>query len=598
MAVWVRPPREWQEAAFADYTSRMAQDYLAAVCPGGGKTEFALAVASHLLQSGRINFVVVVSPSDALTKQWADKAALFGIPLSPEVRSKAPWSLPRDFKGISTTYQLLAAPGTGAPTGFSTLMQMRNVLVIFDEAHHAGETKAWGEALMRAFELARHRLLLTGTPKRSDTAKIPFATYTESQKSVVRIVRDYNYGTGRGVRDQVIRRLDARFYDAEVNELAFGEKVPISVNISDAVTQADRSKFMGAVIDPDSGWFSKLLPEVDRELQGIRQSVPNAGCLILANTQEHVKAYARLVKQVTGHDAVTVTSDDPAARLALENFANGDAPYIIAVRMVSEGVDIPRLRVLVWLTRTKTELFFAQGTARVVRIPDSRDTTPAVVFMPALDVLRELAQGIEDDIDHEIDLLEQQAKAEQAAARAESAASAEVPASPLDGLDGEPRDAQLLLGASLSVDNLELESTLFGPEAHEAQIHHAAQQIVDEDGLPQTQIALIRKLIDRGRIIFPGIASVAPLQEDTSAAQDSTHVRDALWRVRDDLKARLNTRAKYLARRYFNDDFKMVRNRINQETGARAEYGTTDQMRRGLAFAEKWAHDLEAGKNA
>ncbi|MDX3855929.1 DEAD/DEAH box helicase [Streptomyces sp. AK02-01A] len=594
MAVWVRPPREWQEAAFADYTSRMAQNYLAAVCPGGGKTEFALAVASHLLQSGSINFVVVVSPSDALTKQWADKAALFGIPLSPEVHSKSPWSLPRDFKGISTTYQLLAAPGSGAPSGFSTLMQMRHVLVIFDEAHHAGEKKAWGEALTKAFELARHRLLLTGTPKRSDTSKIPFATYTQNEKGIARIVRDYNYGTGRGVRDQVIRRLDTRFYDAEVNELAFGEKVPVSANISDAVTQADRSKFMGAVIDPDSGWFSKLLPEVDRELQGVRQSVPNAGCLILANSQEHVKAYARLVKQVTGHDAVTVTSDDPAARLALEKFAHSDAPYIIAVRMVSEGVDIPRLRVLVWLTRTKTELFFAQGTARVVRIPDPQDTTPAVVFMPALDVLRELAQGIEDDIDHEIDLLEQQAKAEQAAARADST---EGSASPIDGLDDEPPSTQLLLGTSFSIDNLALESTLFGPEAHEAQIHHAAQQIIDEDGLPQIQIALIRKLIDRGRIVLPGIPTPDQHHKIVSATQESPNAQDALWRVRNDLKVRLHTRAKYLARRYFNDDFKMVRNRINQETGARADYGTTDQLHRGLNFAEEWARNLEAGKN-
>ena len=596
MAVWIRPPREWQEAAFADYTSRMAQDYLAAVCPGGGKTEFALAVATQLLQAGRINFVVVVSPSDALTKQWADKAAQFGIPLSPEVRAKTPWNLPRDFKGISTTYQLLAKTGTGAPAGFSTLMQMRDVLVIFDEAHHAGENKAWGDALVHAFDLARHRLLLTGTPKRSDTAKIPFATYADSVPGSVRIVRDYDYGTGRGVRDQVIRRLDARFYDAEVNELGFGEKVPISANISDAVTQGDRSKFMGAVIDPDSGWFSKLLPEVDRELQGIRESVPNAGCLILANSQEHVKSYARLVKQITGHDAVTVTSDDPAARAALEAFSDSDAPYIIAVRMVSEGVDIPRLRVLVWLTRTKTELFFAQGTARVVRIPDPRDTTPAVVFMPALDMLRELAQGIEADIDHEIDLLEEEVKAEQAAARAAAKASPPSATSAEDDLDGGAPGGQLILGTSLSVDNLELESTLFGSEAHEAQMHHAAQQIIDEDELPQTQIALIRKLIARGRIALPGYSSAAPGQNNLPAPQEPARMRDALWRVRDDLRTRLHTRAKYLARRYFNDDFKKVRNRINQETGARADFGTADQLRRGLEFAEAWERDLGKGK--
>ena len=48
-------------------------------------------------------------------------------------------------------------------------------------------------------------------------------------------------------------------------------------------------------------------------------------------------------------------------------FADGDAPWIVAVRMVSEGVDIPRLRVGVYATNTVTELFFRQAVGRLVR---------------------------------------------------------------------------------------------------------------------------------------------------------------------------------------------------------------------------------------
>jgi superfamily II DNA or RNA helicase len=41
--------------------------------------------------------------------------------------------------------------------------------VILDEIHHAGDERAWGESLLVAFEHARRRLALSGTPFRSDT---------------------------------------------------------------------------------------------------------------------------------------------------------------------------------------------------------------------------------------------------------------------------------------------------------------------------------------------------------------------------------------------------------------------------------------------
>jgi superfamily II DNA or RNA helicase len=294
--IWVRRPREWQEAAFGDFTSRMPETYLAAVCPGGGKTEWALAVARYLMLQKLIDWVLVVSPTDALTRQWADKAAQYDIPLNPEMPGRDPLKQSREFVGGSITYALLAAHKATA-VAFRTALHMRRALVVLDEVHHAGENKAWGTAVQTAFELARYRLLLTGTPIRSDTERIPFAVYRDEAGGARRIVRDYDYGTGRGVRDQVIRSLDFRFYDATVNELPFGETVPTSANLSEAVSRSDHSKFMGVVMDPDSGWFSDLLPAVDKELMAIRRTVPNAGCLILANDKEHVYAYERLIKK-------------------------------------------------------------------------------------------------------------------------------------------------------------------------------------------------------------------------------------------------------------------------------------------------------------
>ncbi|MFI7296887.1 DEAD/DEAH box helicase [Streptomyces sp. NPDC050121] len=480
-------------------------------------------------------------------------------------------------------------------------MQIRRTLVILDEAHHTGENKAWGIAVQTAFELARYRLLLTGTPTRSDMDRIPFARYHQGPDGVRRIVRDYDYGTGRGVRDQVIRGLDFRFYDAKVNELPFGETVPMSASISEAVSRSDHSKFMGVVMDPESGWFSDLLPAVHKELMAIRRTVPNAGCLILANDKEHVRAYERLIKQTTGHDPAVVISENPDARKVLEDFTDSDDPYIIAIRMVSEGVDIPRLRVLVWLTRTQTELFFAQGTARVVRIPDRADSGPAVVFMPSLDALRELAQGIDKDIVHEITELEQQVADYEAGGLSlpsQAAGGTGPDTSPAhtvkDADDGQAAAATEQLGfSSFSVEDVELERTFLGSELHTVEDHHFAQRIIDEDGMAQTDVAVIRKLISRSRIQPPVPAQVPhePLQPTPAAVQMQT----AAFRVRKKYQDELNSICKYIARRYYDDDFAKVRARVNRETGASAEFGTIAQTKDGIAFATGWAASLDAG---
>ena len=590
-AIWPRPPREWQQAAFNDYTSRLRTDYLAAVCPGGGKTQFALAVAKYLLEQGRINFVVVVSPTDSLTRQWADNAAAFGIPLNPEARAAAPFDQSRQYRGLSLTYHKLAKPGAAA--ALSTALQLRRVLVILDEAHHTGEDKAWGCATQTAFELCEHRLLLSGTPSRSDTARIPFARYEPAEDGAMRIVRDFEYGTGRGVRDGVIRRVDFRFYDGEVHELAFGERVPVSSNLSEAMTTDDHSKLMGVVMDPDSGWFADLLPEVHKELTGIRRTVPNAGCLILAYDKEQARSYARIVKRVTGADATLVLSDDPAARSALETFTTSTDPYLIAVRMVSEGVDVPRLRVLVWLTRTKTELFFAQGTARVVRIPDVRDSDPAVVFMPALRVLRELAQGIEDDLAHEIRLLEQEAGLAEGGAggTAQGAASQTPPvcdggtAADTEGVFGAGGFAQTsMMAPTISVDNIALQATLLGSDAHDVDAHLQAQEIIDGNGYPQTHVGLLRDLIARGIIPRPGTAlgieQLAPSPQQPQAL--------AVFRLQDMLRKELNTLCKTLARQHYEDKFAWVRAQVNNHIGASAERATTTQLKAGIEYAKAW----------
>ncbi len=88
---------------------------------------------------------------------------------------------------------------------------------------------------------------------------------------------------------------------------------------------------------------------------------------MIATDQEHARGITTLLRMRFGTDARVVTSDDPHASARIADFAAGSDPWLVAVRMVSEGVDIPRLRVGVYATTTSTELFFRQAVGRFVR---------------------------------------------------------------------------------------------------------------------------------------------------------------------------------------------------------------------------------------
>ena len=138
--------------------------------PGAGKTAFALRVAAELLADRVINAVTVVTPTEHLKHQWADAALRVGLHLEPEWSARD-GALPADMHGVVTTYQQVATSAAAlAPLS-------RDAFVVFDEIHHAGDDRAWGDSVLRAFIEAPRRLSISGTPFRSDTRAIPFVRY-------------------------------------------------------------------------------------------------------------------------------------------------------------------------------------------------------------------------------------------------------------------------------------------------------------------------------------------------------------------------------------------------------------------------------------
>ena len=384
--------RAWQAEALDLYRRQASQDFLAVATPGAGKTTFALRVAAELLAGRVVRRVIVVVPTEHLKSQWADAAAKVGIQLDPSgAGNRRGRSL--EFDGVAVTYAGVSVRSWH----YQAVTADVPTLVIFDEIHHAGDSRSWGEAVQDAFQHATRRLALTGTPFRSDEHPIPFVSY-EQLGDGSRVSRaDYVYGYAEALRDQVVRPVVFMNYGGPMRwRTSSGDEVAAS--LGEPLTKDLTAQAWRTALDPKGEWISAVLRAADRRLSEVRRHVPDAGGLVIASNQTVARAYARVLREVSGERPTVVLSDEDAASERIDRFAGDQSRWMVAVRMVSEGVDVPRLAVGVFATSTSTPLFFAQAVGRFVRA--RRRGELATVFLPTVPVLLAHAASLERQRDH------------------------------------------------------------------------------------------------------------------------------------------------------------------------------------------------------
>ena len=384
--------RAWQQAALDRYLAASPRDFLAVATPGAGKTTYALRVATELLSRGVIQRVTVVAPTEHLKTQWADAAARVGISLDPKFSN----SIGRhsdDYHGVAVTYAQVAS----RPSLHRELTTIRPTLVILDEIHHGGDSRSWGDGIREAFEPATRRLALTGTPFRSDSSPIPFVRYELDAEGTLVSSSDYTYGYAEALRDGVVRPVLFMAYGGTMRwRTKMGDEISASLGepmTKDAIAQAWRT-----ALDPKGEWIASVLAAADKRLTEVRRGVEDAGGLVIASNQTQARSYAAQLRALTGEAPTVVLSDDAGASQRIEEFSASTSRWMVAVRMVSEGVDVPRLAVGVYATSTSTPLFFAQAVGRFVRARRRGET--ASVFLPSVPVILDHAARLEEQRDH------------------------------------------------------------------------------------------------------------------------------------------------------------------------------------------------------
>jgi len=512
-----RPLRAWQRRAITKYLTTRPQDFLAVATPGAGKTVFGLRVASELLADRVVERITIVTPTEHLKYQWATAAAAAGIAIDPNFRNGAGQTA-ADFQGVAVTYAQVAAH----PMLHRVRTEQRKTLVILDEIHHGGDAKSWGDGIREAFTPAVRRLSLTGTPFRSDDSPIPFVGYEPDGSGFMRSKADHTYGYSDALTDGVVRPVIFLAYSGEASwRTSAGEE--FTARLGEPMTSEQTARAWRTALDPEGEWIPAVLRAADLRLAQLRQSVPDAGGLVIASDHLTAKAYATSLERITGRAPVVVLSDDPKASSRIAEFADSDDRWLVAVRMVSEGVDVPRLAVGVYATSASTPLFFAQAIGRFVRARRPGET--ASVFLPSVPVLLELASQLEAQRDHVLGKPHREKDGWDDELLADANRQKDEP--------GEEEKAFTALSASAELDQVIYDGSSFGTAAFAGSDEE--QEYLGLPGLlePDQVRALLRQRQDQQLADRSKRAASAPAEEP--ATQRPASVAERLTGLRKEL---------------------------------------------------------------
>lgn len=395
-----RSLRAWQEDCYKKLLEAKANGrntFLAVAGVGSGKTFFSAYVFSKFHKKSEFDSVVIISPTENIKRNWSITFQTdFGIKVDHGYQFKHAW--PRDCSGISITYQSLN------PLNIEVLKKYVNskVLLIIDEVHHAGDERSWGDAVKEIGDEAGFVLLLSGTPTRGDNAAIPFVKYKKEAEDRFKLVYDYYYGYPESIKAEVCcptifeKNLSfAETFDGYKTLKYATEENPESKRLLNGVLSVKRN---------GNCFVYQTFLKANEQLSKIndKRNENYAGLIVCKTIEDAQQLYERIYDEYGPDFAELVTSNDNDSSRKIENFKTNFKTWLISINMVSEGVDIPRIRVIVYATNVTTMVRFMQVMGRGVRNPihKQNDQDTCYMYIPEYKPIVDNALLIEEEIAH------------------------------------------------------------------------------------------------------------------------------------------------------------------------------------------------------
>jgi superfamily II DNA or RNA helicase len=409
--------RPWQDEALQKaidwlLVKKADKHFLINAAPGSGKTIAACSIANALYARDEIDRTIVIAPRSEVVNQWAQEFTL--VTRRPMLKVTA---IERDIRALEMDVCATWAAVDGLEEQFRVLCASKRTLVICDEHHHAAVEAAWGTSAGSAFVDARFVLVLTGTPIRSDGQKSVWLAYDDAGAIDQPDEGTYTLTYGKAVELEYCRPVEFHRHEGLFNvDLEGGEVINISSKKPAKLTP-DLTRIPGLQralnfytlartpqYEKDgktplrAGYQGTMIEAASRKLSEIRDRMPDAGGLVIAPSIEIANYFVDLIDLLDGERPILVHSKMPNADNKIDAFRKSSKKWLVSVAMVSEGVDIPRLRILVYLSSALTELAFRQAIGRAVRTNGPDDDTYAYVVMPSFDTLEEYARRVEEEM--------------------------------------------------------------------------------------------------------------------------------------------------------------------------------------------------------
>jgi superfamily II DNA or RNA helicase len=400
--------RTWQRQALPIVMDAIREEpVLVEACPGAGKTRFGLEIAYRLAEAGEISRVLVIVPTIGTADGWRTAAGRSTrhtptLPLHGLREWRAVDPIGDGWLGAITTYQSLFAArdlylAHATDPGHRTL-------VIFDEVHHAGADASWGKAAQFSFSQGAHAILsLSGTPFRTGRDPIVFVPSLNGAAKP-----HYRYSYDDAIRDGACRPVQfVEVRGATTFRTPEGELQTVTFDDRDLTDAGERLRLRAALewID-DRSIADKMLRDANNYLISLRAQgdTDAAGLVVCVDCAHAARVTRHLEEKIIRRRPVMACSsmqdeNDPAPANAIRQFINSHDPWLVAVNMVSEGIDVRRLRVVVYLTNRLTLLSFRQIVGRVVRTDPANVDDHGRVYIPADGRLIDMAREVTDDPD-------------------------------------------------------------------------------------------------------------------------------------------------------------------------------------------------------
>lgn len=398
-------PRPWQKNAADQVVAAAragADRALIYACPGSGKTYGGLLAALDLIRRVKATgSVIVITPNLAIKSQWIKRAIELGLTLleikdGDQLRQPA---LPFGAHGYILSYQ----QAINIKRSLRLFCEQMKPIVILDEVHHTAgsltdrDGNAWGVSVEWACGPSSFKLCTTGTPFRQGNNPIAFVHYNDAGEATATVRYTYE----QAIKDGVCRPIEFEFYDGEISwESKTGRSV--TAGFEDKLTKRLSRERLEAALSVDGQFPFRMLEAAHAKLTALRSGAgvdASAAGLVVAINTAHANAIAGVLTDLTGAPPVVVHNRIDDAQGLIDSFRDGTAPWIVGINMMSEGVDIPRLRVGVYATRIRAPLYVHQFCGRFARVQESRRER-SFIYLPRDPDLEEIAVEIEKEKFH------------------------------------------------------------------------------------------------------------------------------------------------------------------------------------------------------